>query len=603
MSFLARDLWRDRWRPPPKLTISQWADLHRRLSAEASAEPGLWHTDRAEYQRGIMDAISDPAIETVVVMSSAQVGKTEIINNVVGFHIAQDPAPILVIMPTLEMGEAWSKDRLAPMLRDTPSLAGRVKDPRSRDSGTTITHKQFPGGHITVAGANSPAGLASRPIRVVLCDEVDRYPASAGAEGDPVSLARKRSATFWNRRVVLTSTPTIKGYSRIEMAYEASDRRRFYVPCPHCDETAALKWANVKWPTNEPEKAAYHCSACGAAWSDAQRWSSIRRGEWRAEGTFTGTAGFHLNELYSSWSRVADIALAFIEAKRTPETLQTWVNTTLGETWEDEGERVDETGLLDRLEDWSDGIPAGVLILSAGVDVQPDRLEVEIVGWGRDEESWSLDHVRLFGDTSAHAVWQDLDRKLAERFRRFDGVDLSISAVCVDSGYATQSVYNYCRGRFRRRVYAIKGMAGAGRPVWPKRSSKVGQEKVHLFIVGVDAAKDAVYSRLRIARPGPGFCHFPEGRDPDWFAQLTAESVVTKHLKGFPIRVWQKKPGARNEALDCRVYAYAALQSLNVIWPRTMDAAPRADLPAAMQPEVAALALRPRARRTLSRGI
>lgn len=559
-----------------------------------------------------MDAISDPTVETVVVMSSAQVGKTEIINNICGFHIDQDPAPLLVVMPTLEMGEAWSKDRLAPMLRDTPALKDKVKDPRARDSGNTLLHKVFPGGHVTICGANSPSSLASRPIRIVLCDEVDRYPVSAGTEGDPVTLARKRSATFWNRKLVLTSTPTIKGASRIEMAFEASDQRRFYVPCPHCQAEQVLRWTNVKWPPNQPELAALHCGECGAEWSDVQRWAAIRRGEWRAESNFTGTAGFHLSELYSPWTRIADMARTFVEAKKSPETLKAFVNTSLGETWEEEGETVDATGLSERAEQWGD-LPNDVLVLTAGIDVQADRLEVEIVGWGRDEESWSLETIRLFGDPQGNAVWADLDRKLAEGRHRADGAELRISAACVDSGYATQAVYNYCRGRFRRRVFAIKGMAGPGRPVWPKKSTK--QDKVNLFLVGVDAAKDAVYARLRITRPGPGFCHFPVGRDPDWYTQLTAETVLVKYSKGFPTRQWTKKPGARNEALDCRVYAYAALQSLNVVWPRVKDAMPRPDMPTAVQAQpapadsvAAPVASAPppmvrTARRILSRGI
>lgn len=555
--------------------MSEWADTYRRLSSESSAEPGNWSTSRAEYQRGIMDAISDPAIEQVVVMSSAQIGKTEVINNVVGFHVSQDPAPILVVLPTLEIGEAWSKDRLAPMLRDTPALRGKVKDPRSRDSGNTLNHKAFPGGHITICGANSPASLSSRPIRIVLCDEVDRYPASAGTEGDPVSLARKRAATFWNRKVVLTSTPTVKGYSRIEKAYEASDQRRFYVPCPHCGEHQVLRWTNVKWPANQPEKAAYHCGECGAGWTETQRLAAIRWGEWRAEASFNGIAGFHLSELYSSWSRIPEIARAFIDSKGSPETLKAWINTSLGETWEEEGEKVDETGLLDRREDWGAALPAGVLVMSAGVDVQDDRLEVEIVGWGRDEESWSIDHIRLFGDPSAPTLWADLDKQLDRAFTRTDGEVLKISTAAVDSGgHHTQQVYRYCLDRYRRRIYAIKGMAGPGRPVWPKKASRNNKVRVNLFLIGVDAAKDAVYSRLRITRPGPGFCHFPIGRDADWFAQLTAESVATRYSKGFPQRVWTKKPGARNEALDCRVYAYAALQAINVIWSRFPRPAP-----------------------------
>ncbi len=557
---------------PPKLTVSEWADQFRRLSPEASAEPGVWITSRAEYQRGIMDAISDPRIDTVVVMSSAQVGKTEIVNNVIGFHVAQDPAPVLVLMPTLELGEAWSKDRLAPMLRDTPALRGKIKDARSRDSGNTLLHKAFPGGHLTICGANSPASLASRPIRVVLCDEVDRYPASAGTEGDPVTLARKRSATFWNRKLVLTSTPTVKGGSRIEMAFEASDQRRYWVPCPHCGEHQVLRWSSVRWPPTEPHRAAIHCVACGCEWTDVERWAAIKRGEWRAEAPTNSVAGFHLSELYSPWSRIGEIAQAFIEAKKSPETLKAWTNTSLGETWEDAGERIDDTGLMDRREEWSDA-PADVLVLTAGVDVQDNRLEVEIVGWGRDEESWSLGWHVIHGDPSAPALWADLDRLLTTPLRREDGAELSIAAAAVDSGgHHTQAVYAYCRDRYRRRVYAIKGMAGPGRPVWPKKASKNNSGRVNLFLVGVDAAKEAVYARLKIARPGAGFCHFPADREADYFAQLTAETISTRYTKGFPVRVWTKRPGARNEALDCRVYAYAALQALAVNWTRLASA-------------------------------
>ena len=538
-----------------------------------------------------MDAVSDPTVHTVVVMSSAQVGKTECaLGNVVGFHIAQDPAPILVIQPTLEMGEAWSKDRLAPMLRDTPALRNKVKDPRSRDSGTTITHKQFAGGHLTIAGANSPAGLASRPIRIVLCDEVDRFPVSAGSEGDPVSLARKRSATFWNRKLVLTSTPTVKGASRIEMAFEESDQRRYWIPCPHCNESQTLKWSSVRWPANEPEKAAYHCEHCGAEWTDAQRYAAIRKGEWRADSNFTGVAGFHLNELYSPWSRIGDIARAFIEAKKSPETLRAWVNTSLGETWEDVGETVDDHGLMERAEEWDENaIPLGVKIITIGVDVQDDRLECEAVGWNDGEESWSLEFTRLYGDPSAPRLWADLDELIARQFRREDGAILKVSAVCVDSGgHHTQAVYRYCRDRYNRRVYAIKGMAGSGRPVWPKKASKNNSGRINLFLVGVDSAKDAVYARLRITRPGAGFCHFPASRDADWYAQLTAETVTTRYSKGFPIRQWVKKAGARNEALDARVYAYAALQSLNVVWARFRDVSPPITTDAVPEPPVVA---------------
>lgn len=557
-----------RFAPPPRQTVSEWADEHRVLSSEASAEPGRWITSRAEYQRGIMDAITDPRVETIVVMSSAQVGKTEVLNNLVGFLMHRDPCPILVLQPTIEMAQAWSKDRLAPMLRDTPPLADMVTVGNRRDSSNTLLHKVFPGGHITMAGANSPASLASRPIRVLLCDEVDRYPSSAGSEGDPVNLARKRTATFWNRKVLLTSTPTVRGASRIEMEFEQSDQRRFFVPCLHCGEHQVLKWAQVQWPKNEPRRAEYACEHCGALLNDGQRVAMIRRGEWRATAPFNGRAGFHLSELYSPWSALGAMAQAFVEAKRSPETLKTWINTSLGETWEDSGEGVDDTGLLSRREEYAAEVPGDAVLLTAGVDVQTDRLEVEVVGWGEGEESWSVDYLVIHGDPARGETWAALDEALGRTYHHESGTALHVTAAGIDSGGAhTQIVYDYCRRRTARRVFALKGIAGAGRPVvtLSRKSQGGGNRKVDLYMVGVDDAKGTIYSRLKIDEPGPGYCHFPYERGEEYFAQLTAERIVTKYARGFARREWQKVR-ARNEALDCRVYAYAALRILNPVW-------------------------------------
>jgi phage terminase large subunit GpA-like protein len=501
-----------------------------------------------------MDAVSDPAAHTVVVQSSAQVGKTEILLNIVGFHIAHDPSPILMIQPTLEMSEAFSKDRLMPMLRDTPTLSDKVADPRSRDSGNTLLHKQFPGGHITMAGANSPSSLASRPIRVVLCDEVDRYPVSAGAEGDPVALAAARSKRFWNRKLVLTSTPTIKGASRIEQAWHESDQRHFVVPCPHCDEAQALKWGQVSWDDDRPETARYACEACGAVWGDAERLHAVSCGTWRAQAEFNGVAGFHINELYVG--KLADLVAGYIDAKRSraAERMRAWVNTTLGETFEDEGDHPDEGSLQARKEVW-DGVPDGVLLTTCGVDTQDNRLEYELVGWGADEESWSLEYGTIWGDPATPKVWADLDRYL---------LDKKPAVTCIDSGgHHTQAVYAFCQQRFRRRVYAVKGMAGFGRMVWPKRASRI-KKGGQLFIVGVDSAKDSIYARLKLTTAGPGYCHFPKDRGDEWFRGLTSESVIVKYSKGFPVRVYQHRDGYPNEPLDCRVYAYAGLCSLNI---------------------------------------
>lgn len=515
-----------------------------------------------------MDAISDYEVHTVVIMSSAQVGKTEIINNIVGYHVHQDPAPILLLQPTLEMGQAWSKDRLAPMLRDTPALKGLVKDARARDSGNTLLHKTFPGGHITIAGANSPASLASRPIRVVLCDEVDRYPVSAGTEGDPISLAAKRSATFWNRKRIYTSTPTVRGVSRIEAAFEESDQRKFHVPCPHCGEHQELQWSQVNWPKDEPEYAGYACEHCGVLWTDPERWLALRRGKWEASAPFKGVAGFHLSELYSPWTRLSDIASAFLSAKRGgSEQLKTWVNTSLGETWEEQGDQVEGSSLLERREDYAAEVPDGAMVLAAGVDVQEDRLEVEVTGWAEGEESWNVDLRVMYGDTSQAQVWDDLSALLDNRWKHETGAEMHVSVMCIDSGYRSNEVYDFCRKHTGRRVFAVKGMSGPRPIVSAPNRKKNAQNRapVPVYIVGVDESKSLLYSRLRLDEHGPGYCHFPKERGEEYFAQLTAEKQVTKYRRGFPHQEWVKtRP--RNEALDLRVYSHAALRILNPVW-------------------------------------
>lgn len=549
--------------PPPSLTVSEWADRYRRLSPESSAEAGSWVTDRAEYQRGIMDAFNDPTINQIIVMSSAQVGKTEILNNVVGYHIDQDPSPILVVQPTLDMAQTWSKDRLAPMLRDSPNLNGKIADPRTRDSGNTTLHKTFAGGHVTSCGANSPSSLASRPIRVVLCDEVDRYPISAGSEGDPVTLARKRAATFWNRKFAMFSTPTNKGASRIETSYEESDKRKFHIPCKDCGEYQELKWANVTWDKENPTKANYVCPHCGSVWDDADRVKAIRKGHWVATAPFKGVAGFHISALYSPWTMLHEGVADFLEAKKQPATLRVWINTFLGETWEEEGEAIDDYQVAERREDWGAKVPMDCILITAGVDVQDDRLEYEVVGWGRDEESWSLNYGTIWGDPSSPTVWHDLDQVLNQQYDHESGITLAIRCACIDSGgHHTSSVYNYVRPREGKRIFAIKGIGGTGKPIVGRPSSNnIG--KIKLFPVGVDTAKDLLFSRLKIAEEGAGYCHFPLDRPDEYFKQLTAEKIVTRYHKGFARREYVKTRN-RNEALDMRVYAMAAFSILNI---------------------------------------
>jgi len=553
---------------PPKQTISEWADANRKLSSESSAEPGDWNTSRAEYQRGIMDAISDINCSEVTIVASSQVGKTEMINNAVGYYIDKDPCPILLLQPNIDVAKSWSTDRLAPMLRDTPCLQGKVSE--SKDSGNTVLHKSFPGGHITMAGANSAASLASRPIRIVLLDEIDRYPLSAGKEGDPVKLAIKRTTTFWNRKVVKCSTPTIAGISKIDQSFKQSDMRYFMVPCPHCGQFQKIEWANVKWEKKdsieETAKTAYYaCPHCGSCWNDVDRWHAIGRGHWEATRPFHGHAGFCLWEGYSPWVRLEEIVDNFLNAKDDPEALKTFVNTSLGQVWEDKGERVDDDKLLARREEYTSA-PPEVAVITAGVDVQDDRLEIERIGWTATNQSYGLGKVILLGDPAASRIWEELDDLLQTPIPHDLTGEMQISACCIDSGYLTQQVGKFCQERWNRRVWAIKGMPGEGRPILKRAPGKIKKLNLEFFLVGVDTVKDVIYSRLKIEDPkSAGYCHFNMSYDDNHFKQLTAEEAKTSYIKGRKIRYYALRPGRkRNEALDIFGYALAAFEGLKL---------------------------------------
>jgi len=564
--------WFSFFKPPKKLTVSEWADKYRMLSSESSAEAGKWKTSRAEYQRGIMDAFSDPKIHTVVWMSSAQVGKTSVLENIIGYFITYDPSPILVLQPTLEMAHTFSKDRLAPMIRDTKILSEILPDFKSKKSGNTILHKQFAGGHLTIAGANSPASLASRPIRIVLADEVDRYPASAGSEGDPLSLAFKRTTTFWNKKRLVVSTPTIKGASRIELAYEESDKRKFYVPCNECGHFQVLKMANVDWEKNNPKTARYFCEKCGSAWSDAQRWQNIKNGKWIAEKECNGVAGFWLNEIYSSWVKLEEFVANFLEAKKNPETLKTFVNTSLGETWDEYmfEEDFEWQKLLNRREEYKK-IPKKAVVLVCGVDVQDNRLEGEIRAFGENEESWGIKRFVIYGSPALKSTWKDLDNIIFDEYDREDGIKLRVSCTCIDSGgHFADEVYKYCKERELRRVFAIKGASQAGKPI-VSNPTKNNKYKALLFSIGTDTAKELIYTRLKFTDSETGLYHWNKEYDEEYFKQLTAEKPIITYKKGVAVREW-KKTRARNEALDYNVYLLAALKILNPNFKRLKQA-------------------------------
>lgn len=548
--------------PPPDLSVSQWADEYRRLSPESSASPGRWYTSKVPYLKEPMDMVGRPGVRRISMMTSAQVGKSSFVENVIGYLMDYDPCPILIVQPTIESVKMFSKERLAPMIRDCPSLRGKVKDPRSRDANNTLMSKQFPGGTLAMVGSNAPAGLASRPIRAVMCDEVDRFELSAGTEGDPINLAVKRTTTFWNRIVIFVSTPGDKATSRIEMEFEAGDQRRFWVPCPDCGEHQTLKWSSVKWSEGDPDSAYYECEKCGSIWDDFTRNSAIKRGEWRAEKPFTGNVSYHLNQLYSPFAPLADGVRDFLAAKGNVNLLKTWVNTFLGETWEDAGARLDWSDVMDHREEYENPVPPEVTLITGAVDTQDDRFEVEFVGWGDDFKSWSLGYHKIYGDLSTPQPWQDLRSLLNQSFVHPVFGEMSVRMTCMDSGgHYTTDVYKFTQTL--SRVTAVKGIAGQGKPMVgkPSRNNLGG---IQLFPIGVDTIKELVVARLKVTKHGePGYCAFPADREDEYFRGLTAETLMTRFVKGFKKQEWVKiRP--RNEPFDCRVYATAALEMLQV---------------------------------------
>lgn len=500
---------------------------------------------------------------------------TEIINNAVGFFIHQDPSSMLIIQPTEKMGEKWSKKRLATMIRDTPELAAQIADPKSRSSGNTIMAKSFPGGALSIVGANAPSGLASEPMRVVLADEVDRYPVSAGTEGDPLELARARQTTFWNRKTLIGSTPTLKEFSPIEREYEASDRRVLELKCPHCDEFSEPRWSQVRWDKeivgeesrHLPETAHFQCEHCGVLWSEGDRLTAIDNSRWRATAPFRGIAGFRLNAIASKFVVLSELVTKFLKARERPELLQNFVNLVLGETWEIEGAGVDAEHFLERAEAYGpEDLPDTVIAATAGVDTQDDRLEVQLIAWGDDFEAWPFRYEVIHGDPAQQEVWNELDEIRRAAYRTAGGRTVRVVATCVDSqGHHGDAVFRYCRKRKTQRCFAIQGARGP-RPIWPARASQT-RRKQTVYTLGVDTAKDAIYGRLKIEwngeGPRPGYVHFPaqRGFGPDYYAQLTSEKVQTRYKEGRPYRVWVLPKGKRNEGLDTFVYALAAWMS------------------------------------------
>lgn len=559
----------DALRPRPVLSLSQWADEHRILTSKGSGEPGRWHTDRTPYLREPMDSLSvSSPVQRVVVMSAAQIGKTEIGLNWIGYVAEHSPAPMLIVLPTLEVRKRWSRQRLDPMLEASPALS-KLFSLNSRDGVNTEDYKDFPGGQFVLSGANSPASLGSMPIRFVLCDEVDRFPWDVGGEGDPIGLIAERQKNFPRRKLLMVSTPTIKGSSRIEREYENSDQRKYHVPCPHCGGYQVLMWKRKDGTYgirhDEDGSVWYECEHCRGRIEEHHKPVMLKRGEWRADRPGHPTRGYWLNGLYApiglgyTW---LEIWAQWEEAQQDTASLKRFINTTLAETWEEIGDTVDDSALMMRCEDYPEDLP--VDYRTAGIDVQKDRLEMTVVDWGKDEEAWVQDHVILPGDTAQGDVWRELDETLNS---------YKVDVACVDSGYNTPHVHAFAERK--RWVVPTKGIPGFSKPfiediaMRRRRLRKRNQAKHVYEPIGVDQGKVLVYSRLKVPEAGPRYIHFPRDSafDEEYFAQLAAEKLVKTLTKGRQKLEWvAQRP--RNEALDCMLLAFVARRLVDIIQKR-----------------------------------
>lgn len=561
--------------PPPQITVSQWAEQNRVLSKESSSEPGKWSNEKAPYQVEIMDSITDPAIEKVIAKLCSQSGKNEILNNAVGYFIDIDPCPILWLEPSLGDAEDYSKRRLDPLFTDTKVLRDKVSEKKSRDGDNTILYKEFPGGSITLVGANSPRKLASKPIRVLIADEISGFPVSSGKEGDPLKLAEKRTITYPNRKKIFVSSPGIKGACRVEEEYLTGTQEKWCKKCPECGKYEYININGVKFKHSKDDKGnykvwdiVYQCSHCGAEF-DEYDWMRTE-GKWIADNpNAEKVRSFHVNAFVSPWWKWEDIILEWLSVKKDPSQYQVFKNTVLGETWEEEGEFENEDFLLEKREEYPAELPNGVLILTAAVDVQDDRFEYEVVGYGKEEETWGIEKGIIMGVPDKPETWQMLSDKLESVYRFENGLGFKIACTCVDSGgHFTSEVYKFCKKNEHRRIFAIKGMGGPGLPLIHKLyRSKI--EKAAVFILGVDSGKSKIMGRLKIKEPGAGYCHFPlnegKGYDRIYFKGLISEKLARRKQKGQIKLLWEKigSSGKRNEPLDLRNYAQAAFEILN----------------------------------------
>ena len=581
------------WALPPKESVSEWVDKH------AYTEDGKMYVATAEYQRGIMDALSNSAVEEVVMMTSAQVGKTAILLNTIGRYVHRDPCPILWVLPSITMAKQVSKARIAPMFDITPALTGLLAEKRVRDGQNALDFKKFRGGFLILAGANSPVSLSSWPIRVLLGDEIDRWGKLIKGEGDILMLARKRTTKYAsNKKICLVSTPTEEESSRIYPAYQETNQQKYHVPCPHCNAFQVLEFKNLQFEydkeaikglvdvNNKDEEefdwqrkaiaehihAYFVCTHCGAAIEHEYKSDMVRDGRWVAKfPRIRKRQGFHIWQAYSPFVTWSETAAEFLYAKGYPDRMRVFTNTVLGELWIEKGGRIDDMPLVSRCEEYPEKLPEKIELLTCGVDVQGDRLEAEIIGWAADGENWSLRYDVFRGNTQLEETYTQLNALWDYEWVRADGAILRLDAMAIDVGYdptaksnkagvETGVVYRYVRSMSKAyRVFAVKGSSSHVDGV--VKRTRAGSSRQALWICDGQQIKDIVLGRLSITTPGQGYSHFPIDRDREYFRMLTAEE---KKMKSG-VRVWVKIR-ERNEAVDTRQYAYAALRILNPSW-------------------------------------
>lgn len=576
----------DGLRPDPILTVSEWADKHRVLSSRGAAEPGQWRTSRAPYLREPMDQLSVSSFATkVVVMKGAQLGFTEAGHNWMGYTIHHAPCPMMIVEPTDTVMKRNIRQKIDPMIEDCPELAKRIPPKRSKEGGNNLEGKEFPGGMLIFGTSNSSASLRSTSIKHMMLDEIDEYADDLNEQGGVLDLAEARTFAYGDRaKIYIPSTPTIEGRSNIAALFEQSDQRYYMMPCPHCNTRIKFLFSHLRMDNNDPNTAHYVCQSCEKRIEEWQKTKMLADGEWVAENPAGDHPGYHINSLYSpvgwlSWRRIFRLWKA---AQGKPEKLKTFVNTILAETWKERGEAPDWKRLYDRRETYArNTVPLRAYMLTAFADVQKDRIEVEVVAWGRDLESWSVDYRQFEGDTASLSApcWKELDAMLTEEWpHAMHGVCMRLDRLGIDSGYNTQTVYNWAKGHRAThpgRVMVTKGVDDTpvliALPVAKetRADGKRNKRGVKVWHLGTNMGKTELYGLLRMERPDDetlpmpyGWCHFPQYSD-EYFKMLTAEQVVTKMVRGFRKYSWEKIR-ERNEALDCRVGNRAVAHAFGV---------------------------------------